>query len=168
MAAEICTFACLADNFGYLIHDHETKATASIDAPEAGPVIAALEREGWQLSDILITHHHHDHVGGVAELKQKYSCRVVAPHDKSTKIANVDVRAGHGDVVKVGNLLARVLETPGHTLDHVSYVFDGEKALFAADTLFSIGAARAARRLQALLRSRIYRLQRQIRADRRA
>jgi len=142
MAAEICTFACLADNFGYLIHDHETKATASIDAPEAGPVIAALEREGWQLSDILITHHHHDHVGGVAELKQKYSCRVVAPHDKSTKIANVDVRAGHGDVVKVGNLLARVLETPGHTLDHVSYVFDGEKALFAADTLFSIGCGR--------------------------
>ena len=142
MAAEIRTFACLADNFGYLIHDHETKATASIDAPEAGPVIAALEREGWQLSDILITHHHHDHVGGVAELKQKYSCRVVAPHDKSTKIANVDVRAGHGDVVKVGNLLARVLETPGHTLDHVSYVFDGEKALFAADTLFSIGCGR--------------------------
>ena len=67
---------------------------------------------------------------------------MVAPHDKSTKIANVDVRAGNGDVVKVGNLLARVLETPGHTLDHISYVFDGAKALFAADTLFSIGCGR--------------------------
>src|SRR5712672_907322 len=142
MAAEIRTFTCLSDNFGYLIHDHETKATASIDAPEAGPVIAALEREGWALTDILITHHHHDHVGGVAELKQKYSCRVVAPHDNTTKIANVDLRATHGDVLKVGNLLARVLETPGHTLDHISYVFDGEKALFAADTLFSIGCGR--------------------------
>jgi hydroxyacylglutathione hydrolase len=142
MAAEIRTFTCLSDNYGYLIHDHETKATASIDAPEAGPVISALEREGWQLTDILITHHHHDHVGGVAELKHKYSCRVVAPHDKTTKIANVDLRVGHGDVVKVGNLLARVLETPGHTLDHISYVFDSEKALFAADTLFSIGCGR--------------------------
>ena len=142
MAAEIRTFTCLSDNFGYLIHDPETKATASIDAPEAGPVIAALEREGWTLSDILVTHHHHDHVGGVAELKRKYQCRVVAPHDKSTKIADVDLRVAHGDVIKIGNLLTRVLETPGHTLDHVSYVFDGEKALFAADTLFSIGCGR--------------------------
>jgi hydroxyacylglutathione hydrolase len=142
MAAEIRTFTCLSDNFGYLIHDGATKATASIDAPEAGPIIKALEREGWTLTDILITHHHHDHVGGVAELKQKYGCRVVGPHDKNAKIANVDVRVGNADVVKVGNLLARVLETPGHTLDHISYVFDNEKALFAADTLFSIGCGR--------------------------
>ena len=142
MAAAIRLFPCLSDNFGYLIHDDATKATASIDAPEAGPIVKALEREGWKLTDILITHHHGDHVGGVAELKKKYGCRVVAPHDKSTKIANADLRVGNGDVVKVGELLARVLETPGHTLDHISYVFDGEKALFAADTLFSIGCGR--------------------------
>jgi hydroxyacylglutathione hydrolase len=142
MAAEIRTFTCLNDNFGYLIHDVETKAAASIDAPEAGPILEALEREGWQLTDILITHHHGDHVGGVAELKQKYNCRVVAPHDKTTKIANVDLRVANADVVKIGNLLARVVETPGHTLDHISYVFDTEKAVFAADTLFSIGCGR--------------------------
>jgi hydroxyacylglutathione hydrolase len=142
MAAEIRLFHCLTDNFGYLIHDPETKATASIDAPEAAPIVKALEREGWTLTDILITHHHHDHVGGVAELKEKYGCRVVAPHDKSAGIANVDLRVRQGDVVKVGGLLGRVLETPGHTLDHVSYVFDNDKALFAADTLFSIGCGR--------------------------
>lgn len=142
MAAEIRTFTCLNDNFGYLVHDTETKATASIDAPESGPILAALEREGWRLTDILITHHHGDHVGGVAELKQKYNCRVVAPHDKTTKIADVDLRVANGDVVKVGKLLGRVLETPGHTLDHISYVFDAEKAVFAADTLFSIGCGR--------------------------
>jgi hydroxyacylglutathione hydrolase len=142
MAAEVRLFPCLTDNFGYLVHDPQTGATASVDAPEAGSVIKALEREGWTLSDILITHHHHDHVGGVAELKRKYRCRVVAPHDKTTRISDVDLRVGQGDVVKVGNLLARVLETPGHTLDHISYVFDNEKVLFAADTLFSIGCGR--------------------------
>jgi len=142
MAAEVRLFTCLSDNFGYLIHDPATKATASIDAPEAGPIIRALEGEGWTLTDILVTHHHHDHVGGVSELKQKYGCRVVGPHDKTTKIANVDLRVGNAEIVKVGDLLARVLETPGHTLDHVSYVFDAEKALFAADTLFSIGCGR--------------------------
>src|SRR5262245_53671251 len=136
MAAEIRVFTCLSDNFGYLIHDNETKATASIDAPEAAPIIAALEREGWTLTDILITHHHHDHVGGVAELKEEYNCRVVAPNDKTTKIADVDLRVGHGDIIKVGNLTARVLETPGHTLDHISYVFDSEKALFAVIRFF--------------------------------
>ena len=96
MAAEIRLFPCLSDNFGYLIHDPRTKATASIDAPEAGPIIQALERENWRLTDILITHHHGDHVGGVAELKQKYKARVVAPHDKSANIANVDVRDCRG------------------------------------------------------------------------
>src|SRR6202035_4178113 len=65
MAADIRTFPCLNDNFGHLIHDPATKATASIDAPESGPIIKALEREGWKLTDILITHHHGDHVGGV-------------------------------------------------------------------------------------------------------
>ena len=142
MAADISVFSCLTDNFGYLVHDSASGATASIDAPEAAPIIKALEGQGWKLTDILITHHHGDHVGGVAELKQRYGCRVVAPHDKTTKIANVDQRVANGDVVKVGNLLARVLETPGHTLDHISYVFDTEKALFAADTLFSIGCGR--------------------------
>ena len=142
MAAEIRAFTCLSDNFGYLIHDPATKATASIDAPEAAAIIRALEQEGWTLTDILVTHHHHDHVGGIAELKQKYGCRVVAPHDQTTAIAHVDLRVANGDVVKIGDLLARVLETPGHTLDHVSYVFDADKALFAADTLFSIGCGR--------------------------
>jgi hydroxyacylglutathione hydrolase len=142
MSAEIRLFPCLSDNFGALIHDPATGATAAIDAPEAAPVIAALEREGWTLTDILVTHHHADHVQGIGELKQKYRCRVTAPHDKAAPIADVDVRVKEGDTVKVGNLIARVLETPGHTLDHISYVFDSEKALFAADTIFSIGCGR--------------------------
>jgi hydroxyacylglutathione hydrolase len=142
MALELVTIPCLKDNYAYLIHDAATGATAGIDVPEAPPILSALQSRGWTLTDILITHHHHDHVGGVAELKQKYGCRVVAPHDKSTRIANVDLRVAHGDVIKVGSLLTRVLETPGHTLDHVSYVFDNEKAVFAADTLFSIGCGR--------------------------
>lgn len=142
MPTEIRLFPCLNDNFGYLIHDPATKATASIDAPEAAPIVKVLKREGWTLTDILITHHHHDHVGGVAELKQEYKCRVVAPYDKSTKIAHADLRVGQDGVVKVGGILARALETPGHTLDHICYVLDAEKALFAADALFSIGCGR--------------------------
>lgn len=142
MASDIRIIPCLDDNYGYLLHDPATKATVSIDAPEAAPLIAALEKEGWTLTDILVTHHHGDHVGGIAELKEKYKCRVVAPHDKAKPIANVDLRVKEGDTVKVGSLTARVLDTPGHTLDHISYVFDSEKAVFSADALFSIGCGR--------------------------
>ncbi len=142
MAAENRLFQCLSDNYGYLIHDPASKATASIDAPEAAPIIKALQREGWTLTDILVTHHHGDHVGGIAELKAKYNCRVVAPHDKKAAIADVDARVREGDIVRVGSLSARVLETPGHTLDHVAYVFDAEHAVFCADTLFSVGCGR--------------------------
>ncbi|MDU6747520.1 MAG: hydroxyacylglutathione hydrolase, partial [Bradyrhizobium sp.] len=97
-------------------------------------------------------------VGAVAELKQKYGCRVVAPHDKTTAIADVDLRVGHGDVIKVGELLARVLETPGHTLDHVSYVFDADKAVFAADTLFSVGCGRVFEGTYPMMRDSLLRL----------
>lgn len=142
MTAEIRVFPCLSDNIGYLIHDPATKATAAIDAPDDKPIIAALQREGWTLTDILVTHHHADHTDGIAGLKSKYKCRVVAPYVKRTPIAQVDVHVKEGDTVKVGNLTARVFETPGHTLDHISYMFDADRALFCADTLFSIGCGR--------------------------
>ena len=142
MAAEIRVFPCLSDNFGYLIHDPQSLKTAAIDAPEAAPIMKVLQREGWKLTDILVTHHHADHVGGIGELKKTYGCKVTAPHDQGTAIPHVDVRVGEGDTVQVGALTARVLETPGHTLDHICYVFDSELALFSADTLFSGGCGR--------------------------
>ena len=67
MAAQTHLFRCLNDNFGVLIHDPESGATASIDAPEAAPVEAALASTGWRLTDILVTHHHGDHTAGIAD-----------------------------------------------------------------------------------------------------
>jgi hydroxyacylglutathione hydrolase len=140
MPAQTYLFPCLSDNFGVLLHDPATGATASIDAPEAAPVEAALKARGWTLTDILVTHHHGDHTAGVAPLKQKYNCRVVGPN--SEKFRAVDETLGEGQTVKVGSLVARVLETPGHTLDHISYVLDADRIAFVGDTLFSIGCGR--------------------------
>ncbi|MBM3530122.1 MAG: hydroxyacylglutathione hydrolase [Alphaproteobacteria bacterium] len=142
MPAEIKLFPCLKDNYGVLIRDTETGRTAAIDAPEAAPVEAALKTAGWKLDDILVTHHHGDHTGGIAELKQKYKCRVVAPAGEASKIPLVDETVREGDTVKVGNLTANVIETPGHTAGHITFWFHGEKVAFAGDTLFSIGCGR--------------------------
>src|SRR5215475_3174612 len=120
MSAKTHLFPCLKDNFGVLVHDEASGATAAIDAPEAGPVEAALHATGWKLSDILVTHHHGDHTGGIAELKRHHRCRVVAPRNEMARIPLVDEGVGENDVVKVGALAARVIETPGHTAGHIT------------------------------------------------
>ena len=142
MPAETHLFRCLKDNFGVLIHDPATGATAAIDAPEAAPVEAALKATGWRLTDILVTHHHADHTDGIVELKTRHGCRVTAPRNEAARIPAVDATVGEGDTVKVGALVARVLETPGHTAGHISYVFDQDRLAFVGDTLFSIGCGR--------------------------
>ena len=142
MAAQTQLFLCLKDNFGVLLHDSESGATAAIDAPEAGPVEATLRQQGWRLTDILVTHHHHDHTGGIAELKARHRCRVVAPAAEAKGIPQVDETVREGDSVHVGALTARVIETPGHTAGHISYAFAREKLVFVGDTLFSIGCGR--------------------------
>jgi hydroxyacylglutathione hydrolase len=142
MPAETKLFLCLKDNYGVLVHDSATGATAAIDAPEAAPVEAALKATGWTLSDILVTHHHGDHTGGIAELKGRYRCRVVAPHAEAGKIPLVDETVREGGKVSVGKLSANVIETPGHTAGHITYWFGGDKLAFAGDTLFSIGCGR--------------------------
>ncbi|MFZ0839132.1 MAG: hydroxyacylglutathione hydrolase, partial [Xanthobacteraceae bacterium] len=142
MPAQTHLFRCLQDNFGVLVHDPATGATASIDAPEAEPVEAALKETGWRLTDILVTHHHGDHTGGIKALKEHHHCRVIAPRAEAARIPAVDVEVGEGDEVKVGSIKAHVLETPGHTAGHISYWFADEQLAFVGDTLFSIGCGR--------------------------
>ena len=142
MPAETRLFLCRSDNYGVLLHDPATGATASIDAPEAAPIEKALQATGWKLTDILVTHHHADHTDGIRVLKDKYRCRVVAPAAEAAKIPAVDETVREGDKVKVGNLTANVIETPGHTLGHIAYWFHGDKLAFVGDTLFSIGCGR--------------------------
>jgi len=142
MTAQTYLFPCLKDNFGLLIHDPATGATAAIDAPEAAPVEAALKKTGWRLTDILVTHHHGDHTAGIGELKVHHKCRVVAPRNEAQRIAHVDETVGQGDTVKVGALEGRVIDTPGHTAGHISYFFPADKLAFVGDTLFSIGCGR--------------------------
>jgi hydroxyacylglutathione hydrolase len=142
MFAQTKLFLCLKDNYGVLLHDSQTGATAAIDAPEAAQIEAALRETGWKLTDILVTHHHHDHTGGIAELKQQHRCRVVAPRGDAAKISLVDETVGENDVVRVGGLSGRAIETPGHTAGPVSYFFAADRLAFAGDTLFSIGCGR--------------------------
>lgn len=142
MPAEIRVFRCLSDNIGALVHDPATGACAAIDAPEEGPILRALQETGWRLSDILVTHRHSDHVQAIAPLKQRFGCRVVAPAKAGGDVPVVDETVREGDTVRVGELSAHVWETPGHCRDHIAFWFAPDHALFAGDTLFTLGCGR--------------------------
>ncbi len=143
MTAHFHQFPCRTDNYGVLVHDSATGATAAIDAPDADAVQKALDETGWALTDILVTHHHADHVEGIPALKARFpKIRIVGPAAEAKAIGGVDLAVSEGDDVMVGHLGAKVIATPGHTAGHIVYWFEEAGALFAGDTLFSLGCGR--------------------------
>lgn len=143
MGVEVVQFTCLTDNFGLLLRDEAKGAVACIDAPDGRAIAAELARRGWRLTDILVTHHHGDHIGGVAELKDLYpQARVVGPRKDRARIPGLDLEVGEGDRVRVGAASARVIEAPGHTTGHILYHFEEDAILFVGDVLFSLGCGR--------------------------
>lgn len=137
---EIDLFACRSDNFGVLLHDPVTGATASIDAPEEQPILDALSRRGWTLSHILTTHHHHDHVEANAALKARFGAEIIGPTREA--IPGIDRKVDGGDRFDFASRPVEVIATPGHTLGHICFHLPQEKLLFAADTLFALGCGR--------------------------
>ena len=143
MTLKVHEFICLQDNYGYLAHHIETGATASVDAPDGDAILAQLAAKGWTLTDILITHHHPDHVQGISTLKATFpDAVVVGPKKEAAQIPGVQRQVVEGDVVRVGGAAARVIETPGHTIGHVVYHFADDAVAFTGDTLFSLGCGR--------------------------
>jgi hydroxyacylglutathione hydrolase len=135
-------FLCRADNFGVLIHDNGTGATAAIDAPEAAPIEGVLRERGWKLDRIFVTHHHADHTDGIPALKAAYGAKVTAPANEADRIPGVDDIATGGDRLRFGSFDVEVIDTPGHTLGHVSYHLPAAGIAHVADTLFAVGCGR--------------------------
>jgi len=142
MPIEIKQFPCLSDNYGYLVHDRETGATAAIDTPDPKAINAALAEAGWRLTHIFNTHHHYDHAGGNLALKEKWNCEIVGPRGEAAKIPGIDRPVGEGDIVMLGAAPATIHETPGHTLGHIIYHFAEDHAAFVGDTIFALGCGR--------------------------
>lgn len=139
---EVTLIPALTDNYIYVVHDPAANVTAVVDPAEAEPVRTALEAAGRGLDMILVTHHHGDHVGGVAALKQAYGATVVGPGRDTKPIPAVDRTVGGGDSIDVGSRTVRVFDVPGHTKGHIAYWFETGDALFSGDSLFSLGCGR--------------------------
>lgn len=140
MPLELVTLRCLQDNYAYLLHG--AAGTVLIDAPEAGPVLDALAERGWGLNAILLTHHHADHIDGVAELVAGTGAKVIGAGADAHRLPPLDQRVTAGDTFEVLGEPVDVIEVSGHTIGHVAYYFPRSGVAFTGDSLMAMGCGR--------------------------
>lgn len=139
---EVVRIPALSDNYIWLAHDDASGETIVVDPAQAEPVLAAAEARGWTIDAIWNTHWHPDHTGGNAAIKEATGCTVIAPAAEAAKIPTADRLVGEGDVVKLGDHAASVLEVPAHTAGHIAYYLPEDATVFVGDTLFAMGCGR--------------------------
>ena len=147
--ARVLQFACLHDNYGFLLRCEATGTTACIDTPDAEEIARRVEawgegRGGGRLDLILNTHWHPDHTGGNEVLAARYGATIIGPEAEGDRIPGRERAVSDGDEVAVGALRASVIGTPGHTKGHIAYHFGatGLDLAFVGDTVFSLGCGR--------------------------
>ncbi|WP_447741774.1 hydroxyacylglutathione hydrolase [Pseudomonas laurentiana] len=138
---QVYPLEAFTDNYIWLLASNASKTCVVVDPGDAEPVIAWLsERPDWRLSDVLVTHHHSDHVGGLKTLKAATNCTIHGPLQESIPMRDHGVV--HGDLIRVLDRWVNVLGVPGHTAGHLAYQLPQERMLFSGDTLFSAGCGR--------------------------
>ncbi|MCA0905644.1 hydroxyacylglutathione hydrolase [Ruegeria marisrubri] len=142
MPLEIVTIPCLSDNYAFLAHDAVTGQTALIDAPEAAPVLKALDDRGWTLSHVLLTHHHWDHVDGLAGILAKQPAKVIGAAADANRLPPLDQQVTEGDSFEIGGEPVQVLDVSGHTDGHIAFYMPQSSAVFTADSLMALGCGR--------------------------
>jgi hydroxyacylglutathione hydrolase len=129
-------------NFNYLIACEKTGDALAIDPLDYTKCLAAAERHGWTITQVLNTHEHSDHTGGNKAMVQATGARVIAHANAANRIPGMDLGVGAGDIIKVGSTVElECLDTPGHTMSHICILSHTDQpALFSGDTLFNAGA----------------------------
>lgn len=135
-------YTYMSDNYGVLLHDASTGETSCIDCGDTQATLAALDKTGWSLSEIWVTHHHADHTAGVVELKAATNAKVSGPNPRSQPIEGVDTTLDDGDTFTFAGVEVQVIHTPGHTKDMINFYLPSEGIAFTGDTLFTMGCGR--------------------------
>ena len=139
---EIERVPVLADNYVWLVHDPASGETVAIDPGEAAPVLAVAEARGWRIGQVWNTHWHGDHTNGNADVKAATGAPITGPAAEAGRIEGLDATVSDGDTLRVGDHVAQVVATPGHTAGHVSFHFAEDALAFTGDTLFAMGCGR--------------------------
>lgn len=138
----LLTIPCLSDNYAFVLHDDATGHTALIDAPESAPILSALSARGWTLSEIWLTHHHWDHVDGVADLVKATGAKLTGAAADAHRLPPLDRACGDGDRFTFAGHEVQVMDVSGHTIGHVAFYVAAAKAAFTGDSLMAMGCGR--------------------------
>lgn len=141
MSLQVHQFPCLADNYGFLLHDTESGETTCIDTPDANAYLQQAKARGWTITQIWNTHWHPDHAGGNAAIKAATQCTIYGPAEVGEHFP-LDRVLGHGDTVALGEHRAQVIDVGGHTRGHIAYHLPGSRIAFVGDSLFALGCGR--------------------------
>jgi hydroxyacylglutathione hydrolase len=139
---EVHQFACLSDNYGFLLHDPASGETVCIDTPDGEAYLREAEAKGWRITAIWNTHWHPDHAGGNAAIVAATGCTVIGPAEVEKLGAAPDRVVGDGDTVRLGEHVAQVLDVGGHTLGHIAYHLPDDRLAFVGDSVFALGCGR--------------------------
>lgn len=141
MPLEIITVPCLKDNYAYLIHNALTGETALVDIPDAAPIQATLDEKGWTLTDVLITHHHWDHIEGLADLETK-DVRIIGAEADAHRLPELDAAVTESSEITVCGETVQIFDVSGHTIGHIAFYFPVSGVVFTADSLMAMGCGR--------------------------
>ena len=139
---EIVAVPAFSDNYIWLLHDPASAHTAVVDPGDGAAALAGAEARGWRINQVLITHWHPDHTGGIAAVVAATGAPVWGPEAERDKFAGLDHGLTDGDRVEFGPWTAEVWHVPGHTLGHIAYVLPEAGIAFVGDTLFAGGCGR--------------------------
>ncbi|MGB7243977.1 MAG: hydroxyacylglutathione hydrolase [Sulfitobacter sp.] len=142
MPLKIITIPCLDDNYAFLINDEATGTTALIDAPDAAPILAELRKQDWDLDQIWLTHHHNDHIDGVAELLASHTATVTGARADTHRLPPLDQSVADGDRFTFAGHDVQILDVSGHTVGHIAFYVPDAGAVFTADSLMALGCGR--------------------------
>lgn len=142
MPIELLTIPCLRDNYAYILHDSDTCEAVCVDVPEPGPVMAVLSARNWTLTHILLTHHHDDHIAGVAKVQAFSDAKIVGAAADAARLPPLDIAVAEGEVFKVLGTPVHVINVPGHTVGHIAFHLPETGHLFSGDSLMAGGCGR--------------------------
>jgi hydroxyacylglutathione hydrolase len=139
---EIIRIPVLSDNYIWLVHEPRSQETMVVDPAVAEPVLAEAAKRGWTITQIWNTHWHPDHTGGNAAIKEATGCQITGPEAERERIPTLDTLVNEGDTVKLGDVIANVIDVPAHTAGHIAFHIPSENVAFVGDTLFAMGCGR--------------------------
>lgn len=142
MAMTLVTIPCLKDNYAYILRDADSGTVAVVDVPEAAPILEALTLRGWPLHQIFLTHHHGDHIDGVADLIAATGAHVIGAAADANRLPPLDQSVSEGDIITIGAETGTVIDVPGHTIGHIAFHFPASALAFTADSLMAMGCGR--------------------------